>query len=191
MVNNTFLWVDWGPIFHGKRRTCQVPQGQSHWHHGACLFGIHNFMRERCSLLLSITCFAFQVVQNMMMNNEEIGGSTFWDKAKKNKWLMVCAKIWQRVWLNAFMPSLFAGTAMTTTDYNWPQQLPESYVLTQHLTVHHIILPYWDSGSDFWLMELWLRGVLAEAALPPKIRLEKVPSATLKWIQLSERGIQC
>lgn len=155
MVNNTFLWVDWGPIFHGKRRTCQVPQGQSHWHHGACLFGIHNFMRERCSLLLSITCFAFQVVQNMMMNNEEIGGSTFWDKAKKiSGWWYVQKYGSESDWMPSCLLCLLGlpWPQLTTTDHNnclnhmfWPNTWPCT-ISYSHTEIRAQTFDSWSSG---------------------------------------------
>ena len=50
------------------------------------------------------------------------------------------------------MPSLFAGTVKIKTDHN------HKWIIFFDRTPYPVHLPFWDSGSDFSLMELWAEG---------------------------------
>ena len=138
-----------------KKENMPGPSGTVTLAPWACLFGIHNFMRERWCTFIEYYMFC---VSSCSKHDDEQRRNRGFHILRQSKtisgWWYVQKYGSESDWMPSCLLCLLGlpWPQLTTTDHNnclnhmfWPNTLPCT------------ILPYWDSGSDFWLMELWLR----------------------------------
>lgn len=126
--------------------------GQSHWHHGLVSVGYTDAPSNYWVLRVLMFCVS-RFFKTWWWTTKKSGIPHFETKQKISGWWYVQKYGSESDWMPSCLLCLLGlpWPQLTTTDHNnclnhmfWPNTLPCT------------ILPYGDSGSDFWLMELWL-----------------------------------